>query len=143
MTSQANQYTTRKVWGRLETVTLWWMLAIPMAVAVLGGVVIGSAFFAEPNRAGEDWSVVVGGALLIVALVGLTSNLPCFILVRKVAKSHSLSKERLAISVAAIPVVVLLLPISWAIRAIFVVGAVASLPYLAFRLLGRIVRIGE
>lgn len=128
--------------GLIEVAARWWMVALPAAVAVSGIAVVGHSLLGGPSGEGEDWSVLVGGALLAVAVVALATNLPCFILVRSVKHSPSSPKTRLALSLAVCPLVGASLPVFGEFRITFVVGAIASAPYVAVRILGRLITEG-
>ena len=107
-----------------------WLLGLPIAFALFGIFVSVRPAFSDSVGQGEDWSILVGTVMIVVAMLALVTSLPGFILLKRMGTMHTSRQTRISIWLIATPVIGALLPFFGAFRTFFIPGAVASIPAL-------------
>lgn len=107
-----------------------WLIGLPMIVALLGFGLSIRPLLTDPGTEGEDWSLVVGGVMVVMAILALVTSLPGFILLRDAQSARSSTRTRLGACLLTIPVLAVAAPLSSTLKSVFILGAVAGAPTL-------------
>lgn len=120
-----------------------WMKAVPMLCVITGLVMLIVPMFTTSKGSGENWSFVLGGAVIVVGLICAFLCLPAYAY-QKFSKSDSGFVSRLIRAGSLlIPVLPVLLPGVGEYRILFIMSAAAGLPLLFISVVQMVTSISE
>lgn len=95
---------------RLARVSFWLIVATHGLFALAGVGIAANSAFGSRSGVGEDWSVVVGGTMVLLTIIGLVACAPALINLRRLCRDRSRPATAATLFTLSLPVFPLAIP---------------------------------